>query len=30
MEKIGNYTDSLNIEIFELEEKCKKDTARKY
>ena len=24
MEKIGNYTDSLNIEIFELEEKCKK------
>lgn len=26
MEKIGNYTDSLNIEIFELEEKCKKIT----
>ena len=24
MEKIGNYTDSLNIEIFELEQKCKK------
>ena len=24
MEKIGNYTDSLNIEIFELEDKCKK------
>ena len=24
MEKIGTYTDSLNIEIFELEEKCKK------
>ena len=26
MEKIGNYTDSLNIEIFELEQKCKKIT----
>ena len=24
MEKIGTYTDSLNIEIFELEDKCKK------
>lgn len=24
MEKIGTYTDTLNIEIFELEEKCKK------
>lgn len=24
MEKIGKYTDELNIEIFELEEKCKK------
>ena len=24
MEKIGTYTDSLNIEIFELEQKCKK------
>ena len=24
MEKIGNYTDSLNIEIFELEQKIKK------
>ena len=24
MEKIGKYTDELNIEIFELEQKCKK------
>ena len=24
MEKIGKYTDDLNIEIFELEQKCKK------
>ena len=28
MEKIGNYTDSLNIEIFELEQKMQEDNTR--